>query len=190
MPSSTCTVLIEKWVRFKLTEFKNFWRTIPDVENSSFVMTDNPNFNILFSILPGLLQHPSLKMESTSNGLAEQAIMLLKSISTKYCSVILGWSNSHPQYPQISQFITSAFVSFSRAAYFFAVPLKNCIEATFSNVNVFHPSLDYTVYRALLMGQTDSHTFWQLMKGGLQSLKDNSCCSVEICSAVNLSKVR
>jgi len=91
MPSSTCTVLIEKWVRFKLTEFKNFWRTIPDVENSSFVMTDNPNFNIFFSILPGLLQHPSLKMESTSNGLAEQAIMLLKSISTKYCSVILGW---------------------------------------------------------------------------------------------------
>jgi len=26
------------------------------------------------------------------------------------------------------------------------------------------------------------------MKGGLQSLKDNSCCSVEICSAVSLSK--
>jgi hypothetical protein len=149
IPSETCSKLMEKWVQFKLTEFKGFWRVNPDTANDSFKMPDNHNFNILFSVLPGILQHPSQKVESASGNVAEQVIFLLKAISLKYCNIIVGWPKDHPQYSQLSQFATSAFVSFSRASYFFAIPLKNCVEATGANVNVFSPSLEYTVSRLL-----------------------------------------
>jgi hypothetical protein len=138
---------MEKWVQFKLTEFKGFWRVIPETATDSFKMPENHNFNILFSVLPGILQHPSQKVESASGNVAEQVIFLLRAISVKYCNVIVGWPKDHPQYLQLSRFTTAAFVSFSRASYFFAVPLKNCIEATGANVNVFSPTLEYTVCR-------------------------------------------
>lgn len=138
---------MEKWVQFKLTEFKGFWRVIPESANDSFKMQENSNFSILFSVLPGLLQHPSQKVESASGSIAEQVIFQLRAISAKYCSVIVGWPKDHPQYSQLSLFVAAAFVSFSRASYFFAAPLKNCIEATGANVNVFSPTLEYTVCR-------------------------------------------
>jgi hypothetical protein len=53
---------MEKWVQFKLTEFKGFWRVIPESANDSFKMQENLNFRILFAVLPGLLQHPSQKV--------------------------------------------------------------------------------------------------------------------------------
>jgi hypothetical protein len=48
----------------------------------------------------------------------------------------------------LSHFLTAAFVSFGRASYFYAVPLKNCIEAASGlamNLNVFSPTLEYMV---------------------------------------------
>ena len=153
IPSETCAKLIEKWVHFKVTEFKGFWRSLPDSATDGFIMRENRNFAILFSVLPGLLQHPSQKVESASSNLAEQVIVHLKTICTKYCSIMLGWPKEHPQYLPLSQFITAAFLSFSRASYFYAVPLKNCIEATAANVNVFHPTLEYTVRSQLFIGE-------------------------------------
>ena len=72
----------------------------------------------------------------------------MKVVAAKYRRIIEGWPKDHPRYPQLSQFIADAFVSLSRASYFYAVPLKNCIEAASGsalNLNVFSPTLEYMV---------------------------------------------
>ena len=82
---------------FKLTEFKGYLRVVPEQPNDSFVLSDNHNFSILFSVLPGLLQHPSQKVESATT-IAEQVVALLRIVAAKYCKFIESWPKDHPQY--------------------------------------------------------------------------------------------
>jgi hypothetical protein len=118
MPVETCRQLMEKWMQFKLTEFKQYWKIIPEQANDGFALADSHNFSIFLSVLPGLLQHPCHKVDGGSScAVAEQVVATLKIIASKYCKFIEGWPKDHPQYPQLSQFVTAAFTSFSRASY-------------------------------------------------------------------------
>lgn len=115
------------------------------------------DFKILFSVLPGVVQHPQLKFEGVSSSFAELVIAQLKNITYKYMRNMETWNKEHPAFPQVSQFITSAFVSFTRAAYFYAVPLKNCIEVTANARSVFDPTQEYTVSSAASISNMACH---------------------------------
>jgi len=197
IPTDVCKTIVEKWFRFKLTLLKGFIRDLPEQPTDGFVITEDDrmrDFRILFSVLPGLMQHPQFKVEGSSMNFAEQVIALLKNITSKYRMTMETWSKEHPAHAQYSQFITAALISFTRAAYLYAAPLKNCIEVTPNGRNVFDPTQDYTVcptptqVNIALHGlpcalpYQVSHAFVQMMKLGLQTLKDCSSCNVEVCT--------
>ena len=102
IPSDVCKTIIEKWLRFKVTLFKSYLRDLPEVLTDGFVMTEDErmrDFKILFSVLPGVVQHPQLKFEGVSSSFAELVIAQLKNITYKYMRNMETWNKEHPRIP-------------------------------------------------------------------------------------------